>query len=480
MKLYTTLLFTLLVIQGPAQTAFETVLGATNHEYLASDIIENPKGKLLIAGTASGGGTGDTDVFLAQLNSQGDTDWVKTFYTPKAEFNVTLINAHDSGYLVSATTYSYVQADADSLKDILILRLDTSGKEVWRKVLSAFDHYQTIQSKSGGYYVYGAITLKGADKRAPEDVSDLIIYKLDGKGTTIWKKRLGTADFDYAEYNGLYELPSGDLIVGASTDSASKHLIVNGYINCISSKGRLKWARLLPAFTNRNHGVNNVLTNNDTLYFLFNGLQALNPQTGQVYSKRIAIPTAAHIGKPALNGHRPVLENTDGDNSILKIYDNHFIPLLTRPIQRDRRIFGEHCISTQDGGYAFLFRWEQGSGMPYAGNFTALVIKTDCNGNSDQWKTCTLGESKSIKKQTAISVYPNPVSFETPVIWVTIPEIGSLDYQLYNQQGQRLQAGQIFSEQNSISLSVDWIGLYYLVFENTTTKQRVHRKIVVQ
>ncbi len=78
----------------------------------------------------SGMNKGEWDIFVMKLNSNGETEWIKTFGGNRYEYSHSIITTNDSGYVLTGLTYS---SDGDFSgmykggRDIFVMKLDKNG-----------------------------------------------------------------------------------------------------------------------------------------------------------------------------------------------------------------------------------------------------------------------------------------------------------------------------------------------------------------
>lgn len=118
----------------------------------------------------------DYDVWILELNSEGDILWKKTYGGYKKDTADFIQPTSDGGYIVAGATNSF---DAKGY-DFWVLRLDSTGNINWQKSYGgAGNDFATSiqQTTDGGYIVAGDTDSFGAGVR------DILILKLSIDGT---------------------------------------------------------------------------------------------------------------------------------------------------------------------------------------------------------------------------------------------------------------------------------------------------------
>lgn len=152
--------------------------------------------------------TGHGSGLLMDFNKNGDTLWTKIF-TDDSLILFSGIAKTNNGYLCMGIT-----SKIDAAMDILLLKIDFSGNELWRKTLS-YPRYQfgtsIVETFDKGFFISGVETTTQTDY-------ERIYFLIDSLGNVIWKKV--ELNFGYADQNpvGIQLADSTFLIATGSTD----------------------------------------------------------------------------------------------------------------------------------------------------------------------------------------------------------------------------------------------------------------------
>lgn len=149
----------------------------------AQAIVNTSDGGAVVVGSTSSFGAGLTDGFLMKFRASGTVAWKRTFGTSGNEHVVRVVETPDRGL--------FILADADhdpNLNDIVVARFNSTGRLIWRKVISAgaFDHPSDLQLTSDN----GAIVVMASD--LPTGVRSVIV-KLSSNGTIQWSRVYGSS-----------------------------------------------------------------------------------------------------------------------------------------------------------------------------------------------------------------------------------------------------------------------------------------------
>jgi Beta-propeller repeat/RTX calcium-binding nonapeptide repeat (4 copies) len=159
------------------------------------------------------------DVFLTKLNSSGQEVWTRQFGAPapvrlNSSFSLDVDSTNGSVYL-SGVTVRNVGLDPLPRDDFWVTRYDLDGNRQWFTEFGTADYdepYATAVSVDGSIYAAGwsFANFGGLNQGA----YDGAIAKLDPQGNVVWRRQLGSTDYDW--------------IWGADTDSQG-NLYVSGY-----------------------------------------------------------------------------------------------------------------------------------------------------------------------------------------------------------------------------------------------------------
>jgi len=101
---------------------------------------------------------------------------------------------------VSGYSYGDFAGSSNSSADIIVLKLDTNGSEVWKKQLgtSQDDVATAIQLDSNEDLIIAGYSSTGFDTHLSNGLHDVIVLKLSADGTLVWSQQFGTAFKDIA------------------------------------------------------------------------------------------------------------------------------------------------------------------------------------------------------------------------------------------------------------------------------------------
>jgi hypothetical protein len=175
---------------GKAQppSKFYTRWGGGGHD-VGYGVIQTLNGQYAVTGSTSSFGNGNTDVYLAIVDSMGWLRYQTSFGGFNNDIGQSIIQLADSGFVIAGYTNSFGSGGYD----MYVVRTDKNCALVWQKTIGGMDWdfgYCVKQSSDGGFIICGSTQSYGYGK------TDGYIVKLDGAGVFQWQKTYGGAEDD--------------------------------------------------------------------------------------------------------------------------------------------------------------------------------------------------------------------------------------------------------------------------------------------
>jgi hypothetical protein len=154
---------------------------------------------------------GGRNALFAKLNASGGVTSAKSIGGP-AEDLFSVVNLSDGGFLVTGETKSF--GTAPSKYNIVWAKFNASWVPVYQKVFGgAGDEMGGFEATSDG----GLLFCGTSDSYGPAGDDDILIMKIDSAGNIVWKKVLHKGTTDSASQ--AIELSDGYVVSGRITDT---------------------------------------------------------------------------------------------------------------------------------------------------------------------------------------------------------------------------------------------------------------------
>ncbi len=201
-----------------------------------------PDGGFIMAGYTFSHGAGDSDVLVVKTDNQGNLDWSRTFGGVGAEYGNGCLSLSD-GYLVIGYTTSF----GSGSKDVYLIKLDKTGKEIWSKTYGgpSWDEGIGIRETGDGHYV-----VCGYTHSFGKGEEDVYLIKTDSYGNLVWSRTYGGERLDIG--NSICVTGDGGFLLGATSGSFSQN--TDFLLIRTDRDGQEMWSRTYAAKGPRGHG----------------------------------------------------------------------------------------------------------------------------------------------------------------------------------------------------------------------------------
>ena len=138
------------------------------------------------------------DFYVVRVDAEGNKLWSYNYGSEYVDYGFEIIPTENNCFLMIGSKGGFYNVVASDFKshdaDILIIKIDESGNELWRKIYgdSCHDFGKSIKpSGDNGYYCFGSTQSYGAGS------FDAYLLKIDNEGNELWSKTFGGDDFEY-------------------------------------------------------------------------------------------------------------------------------------------------------------------------------------------------------------------------------------------------------------------------------------------
>jgi len=181
----------------------------------------------IVAGYTDSFGAGGLDVYLIKTNASGDTLWTRTYGGTYWDDGRSVQQTSDGGYIIAGTTQSYGLGHGD----VYLIKTNAFGDSLWTKTYGGVAdewEYSVQQTQDGGYIVAGETYSFGAGS------NDVYLIKTNASGGTLWTRTYGGTNSDAGR--SVQQTSDGGYIIAGYTGSFGNGLQV--YLIKTDSSGR--------------------------------------------------------------------------------------------------------------------------------------------------------------------------------------------------------------------------------------------------
>jgi hypothetical protein len=211
------------------QSIWKKQFGTIKHDY-AKEIILDGNGDIYLTGRTHGSlngiNLGGSDIFLAKFNRDGTEIWTKQFGSSQDDdprgmkldyLNNIYIGGYTSGVL-GEISFGGV--------DVFVKKFDENGTEIWTKQLGTIEgdvlNDLTVEDKN----IYLTGYTRGSAYQTNQGLSDIVILKLDENGKELWTRQFGTSAGDYS--NGITVIGKDIYFTGYVEESLDGNVHIGG------------------------------------------------------------------------------------------------------------------------------------------------------------------------------------------------------------------------------------------------------------
>lgn len=210
------------------QVTFQKTYGSSTNDD-CWDIVKSKGGDYLLAGSQLG------DVFVMNMDLNGDTTWTSRFGGIESESAFAISHAAESGYMVTGNTYSW---GAGGNGDGFAVKINASGTPLWSKTFGGIygdDITDFCVGHNNNGYLFAGSTASFGSAGAEWDI---YLIRTDNNGDTLWTRSVGGIDGDYC--HAIDTTFDGDFIITGYTQSFGAGQ-ADAYIMKLNSSGDVLW-----------------------------------------------------------------------------------------------------------------------------------------------------------------------------------------------------------------------------------------------
>lgn len=513
----------------------QKTLGGSDTDELNS-VVQLSNGDVVAIGSSRSGISGDKDdTYRAQedywivcMDAALNVKWQKTIGGDSIDIPQVVIQTNDGNILCAGYSNSSVSFDKTAANkggyDYWIVKLDTSGNELWQKTYGgAGDDYATDlkELNDGSLLISGHSDSEiGGDKSdSSRGYADYWLVKIDFMGNILWDKTFGGSGVDY--WPNLAVTSAGEIVLSGNTTSPVSgdkteplYGLVGIWVLKLNDSGNYLWDKCLGGENSQFGGIGGAVNGwgipveiNTDLFILGNSdadstgtktenskgdtdywITKLNANGGIVWDKTIGGSgndggtslLVSSAGELLLSGSS--LSGVSGDKEDPMIGNSDFWIVAidtTGVIQWQKTIGGTdfetlaQTIETEPGKFLIAGYSESG----------ADGDKTEpSRGQEDYWMVeLSLPTGIPQGEEHAISFlpFPNP-SLGTLNIQLPHNYQGNYKLRVYDAAGKIIMSDQIIGSTPIVSTNISENGMYFVQLIDKTDRVVAATKIIIQ
>lgn len=156
--------------------------------------------------------TDNSQVLIVKTDNSGNEVWRKTYGENKEFVAEQIIGLKAGGYLI----VGYSEGESVVTRQAYLLRINESGGKIWEKTLGGDQMieqaYAATEANDGGFVIIG----QRLNIAAPNPNNQLWVVKTDDKGNVIWEREFGG---EASEEAGNIVSTDGGYLIAGSTES---------------------------------------------------------------------------------------------------------------------------------------------------------------------------------------------------------------------------------------------------------------------
>jgi len=176
---------------------------------VANSVVQTGDGGYMLAGFTQSFGAGGGDFWLVRTNSAGRMLWNRTYGGSDYDEAQSLIQTADGGYALAGVTRSY----GAGVTDFWLVKIDSNGNSQWNRTYggAGLDYlFSAIQTSDNGFALVGYTESYGQG-------GDFWLVKADSNGIMQWSETYGGSGWD--EAHAVIQTSDGGYAIVGETDS---------------------------------------------------------------------------------------------------------------------------------------------------------------------------------------------------------------------------------------------------------------------
>lgn len=203
------------------------------------NVIETLSGDFMLLGY-SRGFESSGDIYIVRTDHQGNFIWENNYGYIGDDYGMDIIENEDGSFLIIGTKNGFFNDVHANYKkhdaDILLVKIDSDGNEIWKKTIGGTSHdfgYAIKSAPQGGNYIFGSSQSYGAGS------FDMFLAKIDDDGIEEWHITYGGELYEYGVSMDINE--HGELFLFGTTTSFGQNNSEDFYLLKVDEQGNNIW-----------------------------------------------------------------------------------------------------------------------------------------------------------------------------------------------------------------------------------------------
>ena len=198
-----------------------------------NDVLGTSDGGYISVGYTNAYGSGKNDVWIIKTDFNGEKQWSRVYGGKLDDYGWGVTESDDGGYVIAGETFSFGSGQSD----IYLLKIDSNGNMKWNTTFGGLAEdvaYSVVNSNDGG------IIVAAQTKSYGKGGSDGMIVKFDSKGIKQWNRLFGGKGLDYLKSITVDSLKGYILAGGSRSFNDGDN---QGWVLSVNNDGYLRWEK---------------------------------------------------------------------------------------------------------------------------------------------------------------------------------------------------------------------------------------------
>ena len=410
-------------------------------------------GNTLWAKSAGGSGTGDDYAYSVSVDKNGNAYVVGTFESPTITFGSTTLT----------------QA---GIRDIFIVKYDTSGNPLWAKSAGGNDSDEAFSvtvdangnSYMAGYYgstsiTFGSTTFTNSNNIHGLASTDIFIVKYDSSGNPLWAKNdgvIGNATGENYAKSIAIDVNGNTYVAGFFTS----HTITFGSTTLTNTGG---YDMFIVKYD----------SSGNSLWAKSVGNASYVEANSVAVDKNGNTSIVGWFNNPTMTIGSTTLTNTGNRNMFIVEYDASGNPLWAKSAGGTSTYGVANSVTVDANGNAYVVGFFQSSPISFGTNTLTISSAYDMFIAKLCGSSCTT-DIMEHNMETDFYIYPNPTN---GLLNLQMSQVENAQIKIYNVFGECIYQNISTSSNQLIDLSSQADGIYFINIK--TNEGMINKKIIV-